>query len=297
MTQDTTFGRRMLFVVGSPRSGTTWVQKLLASHKAIVTGQETGLFDAYLGPMLRAYERDLDPEKTGRSPLGLGCYMTRDEFDGTVRQFLNSALEHIFADVGAGELFVEKTPSHALYIPEITALLPEARFVHVVRDGRDVVASLLAASRSWGAGWAPSRPVDAARMWLAHVRAARRGGLPLGASRFLEIRYEDLRADPQKVLGRVVAPFVGVDWSRDEVESALVQTSPEVQRAGKGRKLPLRGEAALRYGEVAREPQEFIRSAGKKTWRESLGPVDRLLVWRLMRRTLSDFGYFWPRPW
>ena len=60
-------GSNMLFVVGCPRSGTTWVQRLLATHPRIRTGQESDVFDQYIGPQLRAWEQELKPEEIGRA--------------------------------------------------------------------------------------------------------------------------------------------------------------------------------------------------------------------------------------
>ena len=73
---------------------------------------------------------------------------------------------------------MEKTPSHALCISEIKRLLPQSRIIHILRDPRDVVTSLLAVSRSWGAAWAPKRATAAAALWADHVtaRQKRRSG-------------------------------------------------------------------------------------------------------------------------
>src|SRR5258708_16130926 len=65
-------GSDMVFVVGCPRSGTTWVQRLLATHPRIRTGQESDVFDQYIGPQLRAWEQELKPQASGRGRLALG---------------------------------------------------------------------------------------------------------------------------------------------------------------------------------------------------------------------------------
>src|SRR5207249_10186807 len=101
-------------------------------------------------------------------------------------------LEPMLGNLQSGELFLEKTPGHVLFVPEIRALLPEARFVHVLRDARDTVASLLGASRSWGGGWAPRQANQAAGTWVNHVQAARQAQRILSASQFFEVRYEAL---------------------------------------------------------------------------------------------------------
>src|SRR4029078_1122517 len=67
---------------------------------------------------------------------------------------------------------------------------PEVRFVHMIRDGRDVVSSMLAASGGWGSKWAPASVARAARVWSEHVRGARTAHDR--AARYLEVRYEEL---------------------------------------------------------------------------------------------------------
>src|SRR6185437_13587512 len=100
-------GENLVFVVGCPRSGTTWVQRLLATHPCVRTGQESDLFDIYVGPQLRAWQLELT-------------------------EYLLRLLAPMIAELKPGELFVEKTPSHILYLPEIHKLLPAARFVNVL---------------------------------------------------------------------------------------------------------------------------------------------------------------------
>ncbi|MBV9581894.1 MAG: sulfotransferase, partial [Chloroflexi bacterium] len=159
-------GANLVFVVGCPRSGTTWVQRLLASHPCVRTGQESDLFDLYVGPLLRTWQHELEVDSSGRGSVGLGCYFTDAEFQRTLKAFLVQLLEPMVGPLQPGQLFLEKTPSHVLFIPEIHALLPHARFIHVLRDARDTVASLLSASRTWGRSWAPRRAANAARTWV-----------------------------------------------------------------------------------------------------------------------------------
>src|SRR5205085_953700 len=55
-------GANLLFVVGCPRSGTTWIQRLLATHPCVRTGQESDLFDLYIGPQLRTWQHELETD-------------------------------------------------------------------------------------------------------------------------------------------------------------------------------------------------------------------------------------------
>jgi hypothetical protein len=287
-------GRDLVCIVGCPRSGTTWVQRLLAAHPRVRTGQESDVFDIYLGPQLRAWRRELDPTSSGRGGVGLACYFDDASFLRALRRYASDLLEPMLGGLGPHDLFVEKTPSHALYIPEILQLFPGTRFVHVLRDARDTVASLLGAARSWGKGWAPRRARAAALMWVNHVTAVRQARVP--SSQLYEVRYEDLHVDTPRVLGDLAA-WLGLDWAPADVQAAVQANAPEVARAGGGTPIPLGGAFGARFGGVVKEPPGFVRKAQVGTWRQDLSPLERLLVWRVASPTMAEVGYPWPRPW
>jgi hypothetical protein len=289
-------GANLLFVMGCPRSGTTWVQRLLATHPRIRTGQESDVFDLYIGPQLRAWEHELDPESSGRGGVGLGCYFTAAEFRDVLKGYLLKLIEPMVGGLAPDELFLEKTPGHVLYVPEIHALLPAARFVHVLRDARDTVASLLGASRSWGRAWAPRQAGQAAGTWVSHVRAASAAQRSLPAQQFFEVRYESLHADGPRVLRQLV-DWLGESWTDAEIRAAVEKNSPRAARAGQGTPIPLSGEFASAFGPVVKEPEGFIRKAQAGTWREDLTAFDKLEVWRVAHTTMAANGYAWATPW
>jgi hypothetical protein len=288
-------GHNLVFIVGCPRSGTTWLQRLLAGHPRVRTGQESDLFDVYIGPQLQAWRRELDASSSGRGGVGLACYLDDAAYLKALQRYLLSLLEPMVGSLAEGEIFVEKTPSHALYIDVIRELLPDSRFVHVLRDARDTVASLVAASRDWGSGWAPRRAAGAARMWVQHVGAAREAAAKLPPDRFLEVRYEALHAGGPRVLRQVV-DWLGLAWSEEDVSKALDANRPERARQGGGTPIPL-GGAFGAPGAVVRDPPGFVRRAQAGGWRSDLSAMDRLQVWLIARSTMQAVGYPWPRPW
>ena len=87
-------GANLVFVVGCPRSGTTWIQRLLATHPMLRTGQESDVFDLYIGPQLRAWERELDPASSGRGGVGLACYFQDAEFRRVLKQGGRAVIHH-----------------------------------------------------------------------------------------------------------------------------------------------------------------------------------------------------------
>jgi hypothetical protein len=295
-------GHNFVFLVGCARSGTTWLQRLLASHPQIKTGQESFLFAWYLAPQLRRWRGEFTRENnpktaTGRGGLGLSCYFKEEEFLAALRGYMGELIRPMIQGLRPGELFLEKTPMHALYLSEISELLPEARFIHLVRDPRDVVASLLAASRTWGVGWAPRRSAKAVEMWVDHVRIATEAIKHISPHQVLEVKYEHLVASPERTLGDVLE-FLGLQWDAETTKSAVVSNRADTVKAGGGTPIPLYGEAAARLGNIVRDPPDFIQNAKPGGWRQNLGLWEKFVVWCRARRLMQHLGYCWSwRDW
>ncbi len=292
---DNTLGNNLVFVVGAPRSGTTWVQRLLAAHPRVKTGQESKLFSSYISPQMAAWRWEQKREQdvrtaTGRGGTGLSCYLTDDRFLHLLRDYTQRVLAAMMPDVRPGEWFLEKTPSHALYLSEIRGLLPNARVIHVLRDGRDVVASMLAARRSWGAGWAPGATSEAAAWWVKHVRSVRDHAGSFPPSHFEETRYEELCSDPAGTLRRLWT-FLDLQASDEEVAAAVRANAPDELRSGHGTPIRLGGRFAS-VGPV-KDPPDFVRRATAGGWREDLTATQKLATWRVAGDLLNELGYPW----
>jgi hypothetical protein len=94
----------------------------------------------------------------------------------------------------------DKTPPYVMIVEQLASLLPAARFIHLIRDGRDVALSF--SSVSFGPR---NDPVAQAIFWRNRVEAGRRAGESLGNERYFELRYEDLVARPEDELRRLCA--------------------------------------------------------------------------------------------
>lgn len=203
------FGRldnRFVFVVGSPRSGTTFLGSAI--------GSVPGLID--LG--------EVEPLKDAIRRI---AHLDRAETAAEIRRLLTRSRR--FSLVG-GIRPVEQTPEMAHILPAVLEAFPEGRVVHALRDGRDVVCSLL--ERGWlraenegrdyaGPPFGPearfwveeerreefpqvSDARRAAWAWRRYVTAVRTSGVPV-----TEVRYERMAADPGAV-GTELAEALGI---------------------------------------------------------------------------------------
>ncbi len=288
-------GHNIVFVVGCPRSGTTWLQRLLAYHPKVHTGQETNVFDAYIGPQLRAWRRQLNHNISGRGVTGLPCYYKEKEFLYILKDYILEIMNPMIGSLKVGEIFIDKTPSHALYIPEILELLPECRIIHVLRDTRDVVGSLIAASKSWGCNWAPRNVESATRMWLKYVSSIHEATDELSKKQFYELRYEKLLNDTPKIL-KDISQFIGIEWAEGHMNKAIDNNHPQKTKLNEGTPIPLRGEAANISGLIVKEPSGFVRKCRPGSWAEDLSLVQQYLIWTSAHLTMEELGYDWYFP-
>jgi hypothetical protein len=296
-------GENLVFVVGCPRSGTTWVQRLLGMHPKVRIGQESFLFANYVAPQLRSWRweqrREHNPgSATGRGGVGLSAYLREEQFLVRLKEYADRLLEPALEGLGPDQLFVDKSPTHARCIAEIKQLYPGARFVHVLRDPRDVAASWQAASRGWGRGWAKPSVKAPVRQWLGHVGAVRESERWLHTWDFYEVVYERLSAEPVTVLRELVG-FLGLVWDAPHIADAVERNGPAVLRAGGGKRIPVSGEVAARTGSgFMDEPVGFVGPAQVGTWRRSLSAPQKVEIWYRARKAMRRERYAWSwRDW
>ena len=192
---------------------------MLASHPAVYTGPETHFFDVF-AQVERAYSRPLAGRK-----VGLHAYFSPDSFCGFLRHSFMYQLSMLPLPKHPVSVFLEKTPQHGLYLDLIHRLFPDAKFIHLIRDGRDVVASLIRVSESWGRHWAPRTVGQASLFWRKHVLTTRALGqevLPPFA--YLEIRYEELKVSPTKTLHGIFS-WLGIGADDEKTESIVQEHS------------------------------------------------------------------------
>jgi len=192
-----------VFVGGAWDSGIQLLQTMMDAHHRIQAGPEVKLVPI-LCSIRNEWWQDMGPDLEA---AGVG----EAELDAAVRAFVHQITG---GATTSDKRIVESTPHSLLHMGMLARLFPRARFVHVVRDGRDVAASLV--QRDWmdpATGqkvWCCEDIRSAARYW-GHVVSAIREQAEALPGRYLEIRYEDLVNQPEFVL-RHVAAFLGEAW-------------------------------------------------------------------------------------
>jgi hypothetical protein len=193
-----------VFVVGCGRSGTTVLRTVLDAHPAVAVAHEAG-FVAPVGLRRARYERpdgfdvdrfvaDLDGRPAIRGNLGFGPADLRGALDGDPIADVPDAVRRIFASYAARRgkhRYGDKMPGYVLRIDLLAGMFPEARFVHIIRDGRDVALSAMAIPGTRDGVVAHSQN------WRTRVTEGQRAGERLGPDRYREVRYEALVAEPE----------------------------------------------------------------------------------------------------
>ena len=262
------------FVVGCRRSGTTLVRAILASHSEVAVAPESRFlialvpevsqrFDAVR--MLDAlYEHESFARWQLRRPLVERSF--RDDpcttYGDAVRR-----LYALWAQRQGKERCADKTPDHVLRIPLLAALLPEARIVHVMRDGRDVAASLLEL------GWVESIE-RAALHWRHRVLQGRQAAGQLPSVRYHELRYEDLVERPEPTVRALCA---ALDLSFE----------PAMLRYEKAAAEALRTEPYPHHNRYVTRPLR----PGLRDWRRDLPAAAINRFEALAGDALADLGY------
>jgi hypothetical protein len=212
-----------VFVVGFQRSGTTLLQTVIGAHPAFVAPPET-YFDIRI-LQLASFYGDLEDDRQLRVavqdtidfPLLAGCGFDVEEVYERARRgprTYGGLLDAVLSDLAARHgkrRWCEKTPGTPAR--RLWRVLPEARFVHIVRDPRSVVASSLKTP------WTPRDPAFIAREWRVFTENNRDFARTDGAGRVLHVRYEDLVADPEPVV-REVCEFVGEDFRTEMLDGS-----------------------------------------------------------------------------
>lgn len=267
------------FVVGCGRSGTTLLRSMLDSHPTMAIPPET-YFTLRLAENRRLYEEPggfatgLFLDDLGRTGgfrrMGMSPDALRERLAAHPPETYAGAIRSVYREYASSRgkaRYGDKTPIYILHLPLLSSLFPEARFVHIIRDGRDVTRSFM------DGGWA-DRIEDGALYWRLQVRRGRRAGSRLGPKRYREIRYEDLIDDPASTLSWICS-FLDLEYDPQMLryeETARQWTSTS--------------RNPDRHRNLLREPTKGLRD-----WRTQMSPEELAVAEHLIGDLLAELGY------
>jgi len=221
------FDGRIVFVLGSRRTGTTWLQELLVAHPAMVgvppVEVEPGSIDprepVVLGALEEFWKNAHDTEREGVS-----AYLEREEILAVMRRFCDNLFARARDTYKPGAVwFVEKSPSNTKRLPLIASVYPDASFISVIRDGRDAVRSLM------DTPMAPLTVAEAAGEWVTSLDELQRYRHLL--RRFRQVRYEAMLGDPVAAAADLF-DWLGLECGDDVLGAVEQQSKREVARYG-----------------------------------------------------------------
>jgi hypothetical protein len=280
-------GRRLFFVVGMPKSGTTWIEKVLDAHPEVECRGEAHLTNSLLPVLeaaLREYNRRADKRRAQFARVGLAQDTPR--FDAGDLDYLFGAASALLLAKWMGDTTAkcigEKTPDTLLEMDRLTRIFPTARFIHIIRDGRDAAVSgwkmagrmddrsvldqfpdLAAYARNFGHNWT---------RWIERARA-------FGAAhpeRYFELRYEQIHAEPERWI-RAMYGFLGVGTTDALVAAAREATDFATLSGGRAR-----GEG---------EDAAFFRKGVTGDWAAAMGAAEQAAFAETGGAMLAKLGY------
>jgi hypothetical protein len=221
--------RAPVFVLGCPRSGTTMLyHMILGAGNFAVYRAESNVFNL-LVPRFRGMKSSADRKELLdvwlKSKLfrvsGLDASEIRAKLMAECRgggDFLRIVMQEI-ANKQEVERWADCTPEHLLNIEQIKREIPDALFIHIIRDGRDVALSYAKQGWSYPLPWDRHNRLGVAGLyWDWIVRKGREQGKRFGKD-YQEVRFEELVANPQQTLSRV-GSFIEHDLDYERIQRA-----------------------------------------------------------------------------
>jgi len=228
-----------VMLIGQHRSGTTILGTLLRKYLKVNFGPESQFFFRKLRELPRY--GDLDDDRNLRALIAdiarercfeLNQFGFSVDVDGTMSRLRERTypgiIDTIFSDFAhhnGMERWGDKTPEYVLHLPELNRMFPDAQYIHIVRDGRDVALS------NFDVFFGAKNTATAAAEWKRYIEATREFATSVPQCRFLEIRYEDVMTAPADVFMQM-ARFMGIVDESGSLEAYVADHLPQDLKAG-----------------------------------------------------------------
>jgi Sulfotransferase family len=283
--------KKLVWMFGSPRTGSTWVMRLLADAPGVGFVDEPYV-PLHLVPMSHVVEGGEYFEHGLRADDPNYFFSRRymPELRGELRELILKGFHRQLIELGQepDELrwVVLKEPNGSHAADTAMSLFPESRMIFLIRDGRDVIDSLIDAMMGEDSWWRRKRPSEGekisgdriafirhnARLWTTRTRSTERAYEMTAPERRMRVGYEELLADTQPLLEEMLR-WLDLDPQPEQVRSIVDR----------------RAFAAI--PEDQKGPGKRARSASPGQWRERLAPAEVEIVESAMGEKLRELGY------
>jgi hypothetical protein len=268
-----------IFIVGCPRSGTTLLRNLLRSHPRLSFPPETHFI-----PQMYAAYGDPANEREARRLTAVLLQLRwvrrwKCDFDETALIACRSyagIIDELFQTwlrKEGKQRWGDKTPKNVLQMHTLAAIFPQARFIHVYRDGRDVARSLVSSPHG------PENWFTAASQWRSLVETGRQAGAKLPEGMYTEVRYETLLNDLENTLQRL-CEFLDERFDPAMLTQSVLPIEERVYRI-----------AAFRPYSRGYNGQSVIVKDNANKWKANVTLKQRILFESVAGELLDELGY------
>lgn len=274
-------GANLIIVGGAPRSGTSITQAILDCHPAIFGGPE---FDC-LPVIADARNQTLDALRAGR----IADFTNEDQINASFGQLIENLLHPVMLSNGASFLS-EKTPGNVLIFDELMEMLPNAKFIEVIRDPRAVVHSMMQVAERFRAnGLQPPAAVASLEAATETVSQCIHKGYCAHSrwpDRVFRLKYENLVLDPERMTKALFA-FLDLPWAEEVMFPGQCE-HPAMDR--------LRADDGGLWDNVGAIVNLFPSSLD--AWRNTMAPAAQAYVSSALRHSQShlEMGYDFVAP-
>lgn len=271
--------KKIVFILGVGRSGTSLLQSMLNSHSEIAFPPETHFFRYYVAPnrkrkqiiknepekFFSVLEQDKSFSRININPQEL---LSDTNSDFKPEKIYQKLLE-IYLNKKGKTIIGDKDPKNIEFVQQLYKYFPQATIIHLIRDPRDVVLSRTKAA------WSAHRPLWLhAMIYNSQILTGRKNGIRLFKKNYLEIKYEELISNPKDPLKRIVKN-IGLEY-----EESMLNFSKSGSE--------LMDESEKQWKIETTGP--LLRSNVKK-WKKELSNQQIGLIQTICRKPMMIYGY------